>query len=389
MKLKKKTPKIGDLKNCNGLVLGDVHTYHPHTKTDHVVSVLYELVNNFKDFASLDIIIIEGDFFDSLMPYNSIYVKHIETWMTDLYKQCAEHNVAVRVLEGTPSHDMNQSIAFLKVLENSGHEVDLRYIDDIEIEVNKEKGWAIGYVPDEMHSPLSKCYDRMIELLAEHGLQQVDFMVMHGAFNYQFPSYFDVDAYDEQLWLQITRYYIFIGHVHNYSVYERIIATGSTDRFRHGEEKPKGITHFTINDGEGSHRFIKNHRSKIFTTYEVKFVSEKTIRYLMECLDKLPLGSHIRFRTSNRLDANDLIAHFEILFPTIHFTFIIDDVNKDKVKRKQLVYPTFDEFNGEKINITDKTILPLMTQDLESKLEGPKLERALELLNGFINKSSK
>jgi hypothetical protein len=371
-------------KNFKGLVFGDVHLFHPHTTSDHVVSVLYELVNDFKDFADLDVIVIEGDLFDSLMPYNSTYVKIIEKWMTDLLIACAKHDVALRALEGTPSHDMRQTAAIVKLKENLGLDVDLRYIEDIEIEVNEERGWTIGYVPDEMESPLSKCYDRMVALMAERGLTKLDFMVMHGSFEFQFPSYFDVDSHSSSLWMELVNFYIFIGHVHDRAVYGNIIASGSIDRFRHNEEKPKGITYFETNDTVCSYRFIDNKRSKIYTTLDVSHISEETLSRFTDTLKKLPPKSHIRFRTQNRLDAANLISYFEKLFPLIIFTFIVSDV-KDKQKTKQLVYPTFDHFNSERIKLTKENLADLLLNELIKKPELAKREeRAREILNGHI-----
>lgn len=373
------------MKNFKGLVFGDVHLYHPHTTSDHVVSVLYELVNDFKDFKDLDIVIIEGDLFETLMPYNSPYVKIIEKWISDLLHLCAEHDVALRVLEGTPSHDMRQSAAVVKLRDNLGLDVDLRYIEDIEIEVNEERGWTIGYVPDEMESPLSKCYDRMVALMAERGLTKVDFMVMHGAFEFQFPSYYEVDSHDSKLWMELVNFYIFIGHHHNHAVYDKIIASGSVDRFRHGEEKPKGITYFEVNDSVCTNRFIINKRSKIFTTLDVNHITEEAISSFDTTLKKLPPKSHIRFRTTNRLDAANLISYFEKIFPLIVFTFIIKDTDKDKQKTKKLVYPTFDQFNSERIKLTKENLSDLMlTELIKLPSFSEREERAREILDGHI-----
>lgn len=362
-----------------------MHLYHPHTTSDHVVSVLYELVNNFEDFANLDIIIIEGDLFDSLMPYNSVYVNVIEKWMTDLLTSCEKYDISLRVLEGTPSHDMKQSAAIVKVMENIGAKVDLRYIEDIEIEVNEDRGWTIGYVPDEMESPLAKCYDRMTALMAELGLDVLDFMVMHGAFEFQFPSYYEIDAHDSALWQQLVRYYIFIGHHHNYALYGKIIASGSVDRFRHGEEKPKGISYFEINATGCFTRFIVNKRSKIYTTLDVKFITEKTLTDIDAAIKKTPGKSHIRFRTTNRLDATNLISYFEKVYVNHIFTFIVKEEDIDKSKRKKLVYPTFDGFNSERINLTKDNLTEMMLVEIKNELTEEQRDRAEEIINGHIS----
>ena len=83
------------------------------------------------------------------------------------------------------------------------------------------------------------------------GLTKVDYAVMHGQFDYQLPKHITgMPRHDSQKYLDIVKHYIFIGHIHTHSVYDRIIAQGSFDRLTHGQEEPKGYVVSIVDDEE-------------------------------------------------------------------------------------------------------------------------------------------
>lgn len=372
-------------KNCKGLVFGDVHTFHPNTPTHHVVEVMYRYVLGYSKLKELDIILIEGDFFDSLIPYNHPDVHLVEKFILDLLIACSENNIVLRLLEGTPSHDMAQGINFVKIKENNEIDVDFRYVDDIEIEYIESLDMHIGYVPDEMESPLHKCYDRMVNEMTKIGIDKVDLMCMHGAFDFQFPSFYEVDSFNSKLWQALVEYFIFIGHHHDFNVLGKIIASGSLERNKHGEEKPKGLTYFEIIDGVKDYKFIINEMSRTYKTYEVTTqIDEHVLKSLGLELEALPIGARVRFSTPTRTDGNNLVEYFQRIFPQFHFTFKVQDTSK-KDKAKKLVYPTF-EATSEKLKIDSSNIVNLLIEEMKNdeRVPNKSLKRVEELLNGVI-----
>ena len=98
-----------------------------------------------------------GDVFDTLLELNSDDVREIKYWVSSLLKFCAAHDITLRVLEGTPSHDWTQSSTFITTanilnLDN----LDLKYIDKVEIEYIEKYNIHVLYIPDEINPTTEK-----------------------------------------------------------------------------------------------------------------------------------------------------------------------------------------------------------------------------------------
>src|SRR5690606_24238089 len=99
-------------------------------------------------------------------------------------------DVAVRVLEGTPSHDREQSKRFVVINESVGKiGADLVYIDELSIRYEERFDMNLLFVPDELNHDPNITLAQVQELMAERNLEKVDFAFMHGQFEYQLPSH--------------------------------------------------------------------------------------------------------------------------------------------------------------------------------------------------------
>ena len=87
------------------LVFSDVHLGHPRTTTEEIIDHLNAFFNDFTNFTDLDAIFIAGDLFDRLLDNHSDEYHRIVIWCAKLLQFCVKHNIKLRVLEGTPSHD--------------------------------------------------------------------------------------------------------------------------------------------------------------------------------------------------------------------------------------------------------------------------------------------
>ena len=154
----------------NLLVVGDIHLGHRVTPTPLTLQSLYKLLPNTLETQQLDYFIIEGDLFDRLLTNNYEHLSAIQTWMIWLLKTCKEHDICLRVLEGTPSHDMEQSSAFITFNDAYHIGCDLLYVDDLFIEQNERHGITFLYLPDEWTSPIENCFIAAQRLLHEHNL---------------------------------------------------------------------------------------------------------------------------------------------------------------------------------------------------------------------------
>tara|TARA_Y100001956_G_scaffold82973_1_gene107768 strand:- start:162308 stop:163477 length:1170 start_codon:yes stop_codon:yes gene_type:complete len=360
-----------------GIVFGDVHLGHDTVKSIHILQALDHTMKQV-DIKTLDLIIIEGDLFDQSMNYHHDDVLAIEKWFSKLFKIAAKYNIAIRIVEGTPSHDMKQSVNLVKLNEVMGNIVDLKYYDDIALEINDELGYSCIYVPDEIDSPHINCFNRARDLLTEAGLEKATFAIMHGSFDYQFPSYMNVDSHDSKLWSTIVEKWIFIGHVHTRSVYKNIIiASGSVERLRHGEQEKKGMTYFEATDSDKSQKFLVNEISILFNTYKVNKVDDETIADIDAKLEKLPNGSHVRFMGPDRSILSGFLSHFDFKFDKIKFKIEVED--PDKKKKDQLTYPTIKNLVVPK-HLTRENTVSLLIDRVKDRLDETKLARFKEIM---------
>lgn len=360
-----------------GIVFGDVHLGHDVVRSSKIIKTLEDMITSV-DISKLDIIIIEGDLFDKSLTYHHEDIPIVEAWFSKLLDRCEHHNIALRVLEGTPSHDMKQSANLLKLNAVKGNKVDLKYYDDIALEINEELGYSCIYVPDEIDSPHINCFNRARDLLTSAGLEKATFAVMHGSFDYQFPSYMNVDSHDSKLWMSIIEDYIFIGHVHNRSFHKgTIIASGSSERLRHGEEEEKGITWFECSNDYKKQKFIVNKDATIFKTYKVCEINDKIIDDIDSILKGLPEGSNFRFMGTDRSVLQGYMGHFMLRYLNINFKTEVED--PDKKKKNQLTYPSIKSLVAPK-NLTSKNTGPMLIEKMSKRLSEDQINRAKEIL---------
>jgi DNA repair exonuclease SbcCD nuclease subunit len=234
--------------------LSDIHLGHGQTSTVDIISRLKLALPDDSETATLDLIIISGDLFDTVLSYSDPILHLIHEWMVGLLRLCRRHDIQLRVLEGTPSHDRGQPRHFETLNEFLALGADLKYVDTLSVELNTKLGISILYIPDEWEANPDDTWEQAKEVVSSHGLEKVDFAVMHGMFEYQLPAHLTFTHHKSDRYLELVRGYIFIGHVHNTSTYERILVPGSFDRLCHGEEENKGHwrvkTDLTFTDDE-------------------------------------------------------------------------------------------------------------------------------------------
>jgi hypothetical protein len=283
-------------------VISDIHLGHRRNTACDMVTALRAALPNNEETADLDIIFLAGDVFDRLLNLPMDDVGEIDNWIADLLNMCARKNIMLRILEGTPSHDWGQSTRFETIAQVLKSPVDMRHVKDLSIEYIEDFGINVLYVPDEWRSDVETTKEEVIALLAHHGLRQVDYSIMHGNFRYQVPAvYAEGTKHDESFYLDITKRHIFIGHIHTFSQYERIVAQGSFDRLSHGEEEPKGHVRGKFFDsGNSEITFVENTRARIYKTVNCNGLSvEETIERLkVVCVD-LPTQSCVRIEAES------------------------------------------------------------------------------------------
>lgn len=313
-----------NMTNCkiiHSASVGDIHLKHPNTPTLHILENLYKAFPDNEETGQLDILYIEGDLFDRLIFLNDDVVPDIERWVSSLLWMCSRRNIIVRVLEGTPSHDNRQSRMFVTAKEIEKIPVDMKYVTTLSIEYIESLGINVLYVPDEWRPETDQTWLEVCELLQQKGLQQVDYACMHGAFTYQLPEVARVPKHDMQRYLSIVKHYIFIGHIHIASRYERILAAGSFDRISHGEEEPKGHYRIRVDPKHGDTiTFIENKGAKKYLTIDCTNLSLDDALIKLDIASKVPPNSAIRVEAHR---SDPILVSLDVLrrkYPTISWS---------------------------------------------------------------------
>ena len=177
--------------------LSDIHLGHGLVPTSDIINRLYKALPSNAESDKLDIIFVAGDVFDQLLFLPDAPVLDIQIWIADLFELCHRHNIALRVLEGTPSHDRGQGKQFEMIYLTVGYDrddkfVDFKYVPTLSIEYIELLDINVLYVPDEWDHDPDITWESVKNLLKDQGLEQVDFAVMHGNFEYHLPDHLKI-----------------------------------------------------------------------------------------------------------------------------------------------------------------------------------------------------
>lgn len=351
------------------LVLSDIHLGHNINTTENIINSLQlYFKDNYKEFSKLDMICIAGDVFDKLLVSSSIDFILSTEWLTELIVFCKQYDIILRILEGTPSHDRNQSKVITSIIKKLNIELDYKYIDTLYIEHHNRLGIDILYIPDEYKHKAEDTYKEVLELLTERKLKKVDIAFIHGQFHYQLPMVKLDSSHNMEDYLNIVKYYISVGHIHTPSVYERIIAQGSFDRLAHNEEEDKGGVMITLTEKESSFKFVYNKNAMIFKTYRFDKESiEEITNILDKDLKKMKDKSNIRIISNSEEFLFSNIKDLRLRYPNINIKI---EKSKNKEENKFNIIeelPKIETFSITKDNILDLITLELNKYNLTEK----------------------
>lgn len=287
-------------KKIKWLSISDIHLGNLRTPADFILANLRRELFDTNIIPTLDLLIIAGDLFDRLLEYNHPSATNILLFIDKLMILCSTHNVKLRVLEGTPSHDNKQNIIFDALYATGNYSCDMKYFDTLTIEYIQDWDVRVLYVPDKIRTTTNEVYKDTLELLKNQAIEQVDFAIMHGAFSHQLPP-MAKEVYIPEDWLKIVKHYIFVGHVHFHSIFKRILAGGSFDRMAQGEEKPKGYLVGTMNlhgvPKKDEAYFIENKNAKKYITIELfEDDLQNNLKLIEDKVKDLPNESFIRIK---------------------------------------------------------------------------------------------
>lgn len=358
------------------VVCSDIHFAHLKVPTPHIIQSFKTSILNDKN-KDINILFIAGDLFDRLIDLNSKEVHYIIDFFNYLLSYCYSNNILLRVLEGTPSHDQNQSSILVRLNEIRTYKCNLQYHKVLDIEYIEQFNKYILYIPDEWTHSHEELESQIQEKLNQYSITQVDIAILHGQFKYQLAGKkYSGFYYKEEYFLNLVKGFIHIGHYHVYSKLDRIIANGSLERLAHGEEQPKGYI-LIEND---KYTFIENSNAYTFVTLNI--TKATTLDRLDKTIAKYPINSYIRLLL-------DKDHEFNINFNELKLRYIdynLKKLIKEHLERNSITYIMTDDTDIETsdVFILDSDIYNLLLSNINSKHTLTNLENTKLL--GYIDR---
>lgn len=361
------TSKVKRLKIIS---LSDIHLLHRLVPTSHIIQNLIRVTPDDESMHDVDMIDLAGDVFDRAVPLHNVDIPLVIEWITYLFYICEKYNIVLRVLEGTPGHDWKQSQLFVDIFNSVKPNVDFKYVKNLEIEYIEKFDMNILYIPDEWRARCCDTWNDVLQCMQRHNLKQVDIVIMHGAFPHQLPQLWDgaIEMHNPDNFLNITKYIIFIGHIHKYSVYKKIISHGSLDRLAHGEEGPKGWVEATIyTDDTWTHRFIENKNAYFFKALDLTGMNmddcEKTITSALNELGNK--HGYIAVHAELTDIATALMGKWKDVAPHVTWQF----KQNSQVKAGQMIDPLKDHSNFKQLpKLNRGNVRELLLEKINSML---------------------
>lgn len=363
----------------------DLHLGHQRNNTELMIQALDKSLYSDGLLSFVKVLFLAGDVFDRLLSLNDEAVPFIDRWIAKLLKSCAQAGVCLRVMEGTKSHDRNQSQRFKDIYDLLELKSDFKYITDVQIEHLECVGANVLFIPDEAHPSTIETQAVVKAILNAKGLSEVDISVMHGYFKHQLPfvtkegSYHDLDYYES-----ITKHWITIGHVHNRTRVGKALAQGSHDRLKHGEEEDKGFVVATCRETNADQFwFINNtlaHTYRAVLCYDL--TSEQALASVDTACDGLRPNSRISIEAEPEHPIFQSMLYLTNRWPLLHLTKNIKTRNDKTIAEKILD----DELsNWSPIRIDSESIGPLIEKRLlKRELKSDQQQRILNHLSECV-----
>lgn len=361
--------------------ISDIHLGTTAVPAGNIIDALDHYIIK-ETLPKIDALFINGDLFDRGLRWTDPIIPVIEEWVVNLLVSCATQNVALRILEGTPSHDRGQNGIFDRFIKYLGlsETLDFKYIDCVSIEYMARIDAHVLYVPDGEIN-VDNTFLRVKECLLEHGIEKVDLAMMHGTMDYQLPEVANTPKHNAQQYLSVVKNIINIGHIHDAHVHQYIYGNGSFFYTEHGYVKPKGFWLFTVNGSSHTATFINNRKAPLMMTVDCRNKS------LEECNTLI----------KNALESNEWLYGSSLRIWAEKDNLIITQVSAFKKQYNQIRWMVKQEtapkttIDGEvtaveyaQVEITENTIVKLTEDLLRSRNIKPSvIDNAVGILEGF------
>ena len=355
----------------------DIHLGANRTTTPEILAGLYDAFDKNQLFENIDVLIIAGDLFDRLLEVNNEHLTSIIVWMSYVIRQCERKDITLLVLAGTKSHDRDQNELWVSTAWAMRSTCKLHYANTLSIEYFKDWDMNVLFVPDNLNPDSSVTWAELEELMEAKGLKKVDFAVMHGQFQHQLPEFISEKSpatHKNSNYLNIVEHYIFVGHIHTHSVYDRILAQGSFDRMAHGEEEPKGFLMAEINlrgnVSDDWFKFIPNPRAKKYITINCLGLElDQALVKIAQEIEILSDGEYARIEAEKTSPIFSNMEEVMKIAPLVKWSTLKRDLEQEAQERAIDTQPELQEWKPIRVDKTN--IVEVVQAELASMMIDP------------------
>ena len=355
----------------------DIHLGANRTTTPEILAGLYDAFDKNRLYENIDVLVIAGDLFDRLLEVNNEHLTSIIVWMSYVIRQCERKDITLLVLAGTKSHDRDQNELWISTARAMRSGCKLHYANTLSIEYFKDWDMNVLFVPDNLNPDSAVTWSELEELMEAKGLKKVDFAVMHGQFQHQLPEFISEKSpatHKNSNYLNIVEHYIFVGHIHTHSVYDRILAQGSFDRMAHGEEEPKGFLMAEINlrgnVSDDWFKFIPNPKAKKYITINCLGLElDQALVKIAQEIEILSDGEYARIEAEKTSPIFSNMEEVMKIAPLVKWSTLKRDLEQEAQERAIDTQPELQEWKPIRVDKTN--IVEVVQAELASMMIDP------------------
>ena len=242
------------------------------------LQLVIDFIREMKD--EIDFVVICGDYFDYRIQLNSKTALLAVKWFEELMDACRESGVKrVRMFKGTREHDNDQLEVF-----RPGYEDDSGYfrLYNTTTAENLFPDLRVVFCPDE---PMN--LEDYYKIYWDRFIPYPDIGFFHGNFSNILPK-IEFDriqehhlpnmVYEYDLLSRLIRGPMIAGHWHIPQDSEDLYYIGSYDRWKFGEEEPKGFLYGAYNTDTNLY-FISRIENNLARHYDTIMVSDEECQY--------------------------------------------------------------------------------------------------------------
>jgi len=351
------------------LFISDLHFGNQKLKGKDLYNELKEnFLNYYEDIVlennSLEeplrlMVILGGDIFDNKINYNDDDAKYVLKFIDDIVEisQLNKHKFLpiIRVIQGTLSHDLMQlsTFTYLEQREN----LNFRVITTAQEEIIDDD-FNVLYLPEEYMEDQTSYYKDLFN-------KKYSAIFGHGTFDFtEFPNSTiesekplkNAPVYNSILLSNLSKTFIFFGHIHIADEKDNIYYAGSFSRWHYGEEAPKGFL-VGILDSEDNEYEVHRIENDLAPSYPTVKLSDYFDSETIDIEELTNIIKQIKQDKKNVRIINDTVLNLAES-KMIQENFKFDDDIKIVNKHKQVLEdedrdPTFDFILKKEFSVSE------------------------------------